>query len=656
MSATPFAIVQHGNQALITDGYDNREGIGEILQGFAAILALHLKYRTPLNLHLSGTLIEAAAWHAPDFFLWVKRLHGEGLLELIGSSYAQNIMPLFSMQHNLRQFNTAFGLYERHLGIGPDEVRTAWLPERVWHTGRLAPLVQSAALRNHGFHTVLLDERLIYPLNGDYARSPRRQFDERFGGGSYPPTLCAERLPAEGRAPAAAVRIANTDDLLALPIRRELRYCIPPCEDGHWRMLEALVERVSESGEAIHVYADDLEKCARVGPWGSRPWTVGQTHAYEQFLAWLSGHPRLKPVLISPWLESHPPVALQTVEPGTYYELAQPMGAGEDYQQWWHSAAFAPYREMLLAAERDVACAQDAYTGAGDSTLSPLRALAWKQLMACSYETAWQERGTDGRSAPAPWALALASHARATHVISAAARWAEQRDSRARATLVDIDCDGEEEIVMCNDALYAVICPRYGGRLVYLFDLTSAGSLVVGNPADDWNWQAELNRCMDVPRNHLGAFADVGHENDVYEVLEIRKGLDEVCVRLLNAQPGSPLQGRPKTFRLSEQSHHLVAAYHLPPAAVPLRIDFCLSPNYLSLLEGGREGLARIQSDCTRGWRNCDVSVAVRKDAAAPLVWEEASPPECGHGLIVRLAAYGPRFELAVGLGCPKNS
>jgi hypothetical protein len=328
------------------------------------------------------------------------------------------------------------------------------------------------------------------------------------------------------------------------------------------------------------------------------------------------------------------------------------MGGGEDYQAWWHSPAFAPYREMLLAAEREVACAQDAFQGADDSTTSPLRALAWKQLMACSYETAWHERGVDGHPAPAPWALAMASHARAVHVISGAARWVERRDGYAHAALVDIDCDGEEEVIICNDGLYAVLCPRFGGRLVYLFDLTGAGCLVVGNPADDWNWQVELNRCMEVPRNHPGAFADVGRENDVYTVQGIVEDPDEVCLRLRNSQPDSPLQGSLKTFRLSAQSHQLVAAYHLPPAAVPLRIDFCLSPDYLTLLERGREQLARVQTDCTRGCLNGDVGVVVSKDATAPLIWEEASPAECGHGVIVRVAAYSSCFELAVGFGC----
>ena len=41
--------------------------------------------------------------------------------------------------------------------------------------------------------------------------------------------------------------------------------------------------------------------------------------------------------------------------------------------------------------------------------------------------------------------------------------------------------------------------------------------MVVGNPCDDWNWMEELNRYMDVPKNHPGAFADLGFEHDAYD-------------------------------------------------------------------------------------------------------------------------------------------
>ena len=63
----PVALVHHANQYVITDGYADREGLGSLVTGYSALLRLHEKYRIPVNLHLSGTLVEAAAWHHPAF-------------------------------------------------------------------------------------------------------------------------------------------------------------------------------------------------------------------------------------------------------------------------------------------------------------------------------------------------------------------------------------------------------------------------------------------------------------------------------------------------------------------------------------------------------------------------------------------------------------
>src|SRR5206468_1848955 len=110
------------------------------------------------------------------------------------------------------------------------------------------------------------------------------------------------------------------------------------------------------------------------------------------------------------------------------------------------------------------------------------------------------------------------------------------------AGIVDIDNDGAEELVLKNDHLFAIVSPRWGGRLTHLFDLTCrSGCLVIGNISDDWNWQEELHRYMDHPRNHPGAFADVGHEHDTYEAaVATGQGL-AVGATLQNVEPGSPL-------------------------------------------------------------------------------------------------------------------
>src|SRR5262245_18064958 len=89
-----LALAHHANQYVITDGYADREGIGAILglacegyrRGLLPLLQMHLDYQVPLNLHLSGTLIETLAWHSPDSFSVIKWLRRAGLLEMVGSA------------------------------------------------------------------------------------------------------------------------------------------------------------------------------------------------------------------------------------------------------------------------------------------------------------------------------------------------------------------------------------------------------------------------------------------------------------------------------------------------------------------------------------------------------------------------------------------
>ena len=69
-----LALVHHANQYLITNGYDNREGLDDVVgrkggeSGYFKILELHQRYRIPMNLNVSGTLLEALLWYRPDFY------------------------------------------------------------------------------------------------------------------------------------------------------------------------------------------------------------------------------------------------------------------------------------------------------------------------------------------------------------------------------------------------------------------------------------------------------------------------------------------------------------------------------------------------------------------------------------------------------------
>ncbi|HYY40226.1 MAG TPA: hypothetical protein VE692_03170, partial [Nitrososphaera sp.] len=159
--------IHHANQFLITDGYENREGISTIVgsknstTGLIRILDLHMHYQIPLNLHISGTLMESLAWHSPIFFSELKALANLDLLEVIGSSYGQNMMRFFSDEHNFRQLNEELLLYENFLGWESKKIKVFWVPERLWDTKVLASVVANPRLRNEGYKYVVLDDRLL---------------------------------------------------------------------------------------------------------------------------------------------------------------------------------------------------------------------------------------------------------------------------------------------------------------------------------------------------------------------------------------------------------------------------------------------------------------------------------------------------------------
>ena len=661
-----LALVHHGHQHLITDGYDNHEGLSEVLESFAAVLALHLRYRVPLNLHLSGTLMSAAAWHAPEFFGWVRALRDEGLVEVLGSAWSQPVMPLFGAEHSRRQVVEELDLLQRHLGVPAAEVAGFWVPERVWDTDALASVLRKPDLANGGYRYVMLDDRLTYP------GAERAAFDRQTAPGRSPLPASASG-PAPGHPPRPDEvpdteldgrhlrpwRIAGADGLVALPISGDLRYAIPPKDPAAWRLLFETLDAVRVEGKgAVAVYADDLEKSAAVGPWTNGTWRRADVDAYEGLLRWLATTDKVETVLLGPWLAANPADATRPVEPGTFYELAAG-GAGDDYQQWWTSAPYAPYRAHLEGLQAELssppapgpaanATSNGNGSGPGSGATRRLWDLAWMQLMAGTYETAWHGLGA-GPDEPAPWARATASHSRAAHHTVAAARF----EPRPGVWSVDLDGDGESEVVLANERLFAVLSPRFGGRIVALFDLV-AGAMVVGNPADDWNWQEELNRYMEVPANHPGALADIGHENERWELVATRVATaGAVEAELRNVEAGSPLFGSLKRFRLGTGDAHLEMAYELIDAPERFTVELGLTPDYLTLLREGRAAVHEIHDHRRRGFAAGATAVWVELPDGQPLVWEPAPTRAAGHVLVLRVSAYRPVFVLRLGVGDP---
>ncbi len=634
------ALIHHANQYLITDGYDNRPGITAILgtkegqTGLRRVLELHRRYNVPANIHISGTLLEAIAWHQPEFLAGLKELCAAGLIELVGSCYGQNIMRFFGFHHNLRQLDEELELYKAHLGSDPAAIKTFWPPERLWDTESMAPVLTDTRLLNSGYQFVIVEDRTLLSAKGE--SSARHLYDRNQ---QWDPELFQ------------AYRIKGGQGLIALPIASNLRQSIPPEEPHHWYKLRsqlewlATVDPKSHPGDLIAIYGDDMEKSAGVG------WDEGGPSRFEAFLRWVSENSWIRPVKLADWTSTSRIAGTRALEVGTFIELANHFDAGENYEKWYFDSRWRPYREYFSWSQGRV---EELDRLGADRALITL---AEKHLLASNWETAWHtpSSGAHGHpesdGGPSPWIKALASHSRHAAVIAEAGFWMRHKDDEAHAYLYDIDNDGHVELIVKNDKLFAVFTPRWGGRLVYLFSVDGPdGTMLIGNPADDWNLLEEVNKYMEVPCNHPGSLVDCGFEHDSYSAsVRVAHG-GSVHAQLQNSETGSSAFSLLKELCLNYGDEALKVTYHLPESISHIEIDFGLSPNYVSLLRHGCRSLKPYSLDGARGWRSQGTAVWVRPESCDRVSWARACHEHFGHGRCIRLASSETPFALWIGV------
>lgn len=643
----PLILVQHANQHIVTGGYESREDVFDLHRALGGLIQEHLASRVPLALHISGTMTVALAWHVPAFKHLVRRAVEEGLLELVGSAYAQNVMPLFTREHNRRQLAETLHLYRRHYGVDPERVRCLWVPERVWNTDAIAEVVTSPDLPNGGYRAVFLDDRHAYRTEADNGDGEVSRWS--FDADSAPAAACrgddvfaSRPLPGGDGRHLRPYRIAGAEDLVVLPLSSELRYALPLHDGRQAEQLGRLLACARESGpDALLVFGDDAERSAGIGLWAPRPWHERGLAPYAATLTTLAGDPRVEVTLPSKWLACRAVTAVRPVDPGGFYELVTRQGAGDDYRGFWLAEEWRDCRQALEAVEA-LLCAGPAAPPPGG-----LWETAWHQLMVSSYETAWQEPDEHSRHRPAPWARATANHVREAYLLILGALHAERREEaqdHMSAQLGDVDGDGHDEVVLCNDAMFVVVSPRFGGRIVLACDLTSPGGrVVIGNVADDWNWQEQPHQFMARPRNHPGALADIGAENDAYAVVDLRVDSRGAALLLENVQAGSRLLGLRKCLRLAAGAASLEVEYLLPEGCGRVGVEFALCPDYLHLLREGRGSLVPVLQDTPsrRGFTAAQTAVWIDVAAGAPTVWDRPVEPECGHAGVLRLSAWG---------------
>lgn len=607
-------LVHHANQLLITDGYTHRDGIGPVAGAVLDVAAVHEAHGLPASLHLSGTLVEALAWHRPDVLDATRQRAASGLLEVMGGAYAEPVLTELSDRAVRRHLRVTAQVSARHLGTdGPGGLASAWVPERVWHP-RMGPLLAEA-----GYRRVALDDRLLLPAaeRPAYdARGPWAQRPERLD-----PALC---------------RVVREDSagLLVAPISAALRYLVPPRDDDDLALLDRLVDALPD--DAVLVYADDLERTAGVAGWEPA------LDRFARFAAWLEGHPRLRAARLADL--PAPPAAATPVHlaPGTYYELAHLHGAGDDYRGWGADLRWQPYATAVQRVERQL----DAGERGRD-----VDALAERLLLVAQHETGWQDVtdapgrdaaehvGPPGR-APAPWARATAAHVRDARPLMHVGRWAAAGGCAPTAVELDTEGDGEPEIVLADRSLWCLLSPRYGGRVTLLGVRDGDDArVVVGNPLDHWNFQEESHRYMQEPPGHPGAFGAHGQQDEAWQVLPPEAGPD--LARVVLTRPDG------QTRRIGLYDGRLALCWQ-GPGTTRVTVESLVSADYLRDLREGSRGTTgtggRQWAGMTAGGR----TTWTAWDAGAVCV-----PPTArlaGHGGAFAVSGAG-HLDVLVGVG-----
>src|SRR5947209_476080 len=120
-----------------------------------------------------------------------------------------------------------------------------------------------------------------------------------------------------------------------------------------------------------------MEKVAGVG------WDTRGPLQFEAMLRWLSENPFMQPVKLAEWAAAHRAGTERQIDTGAYAELVNEFGAGENYESWYYDTRWSLYRNYYAWSEERV---RELDSRGADPGLIQL---AWKTLLATTWQTAW---------------------------------------------------------------------------------------------------------------------------------------------------------------------------------------------------------------------------------------------------------------------------
>lgn len=592
------AWVHHANQSFADNGsLALRPGQpGYIGNSYHRVLDTHEYYHLPVDLHISGPLLQSYAFLQNDNGLLL-RMRGE-LVDVVGGFYAENIIPYADADMN--RFAALYELIIDSVLIKKpgwsDYPTVIWIPERVFKSELTMPYSLIAVINEvYGKYDsygrwvapcIILDDNVhewyshTYPDGTPCYNSHKVHIMyDNSGNYVYIVFICSI---------ARNNWVWNDVSIPGQPLNSHL-----------WGLQSA------SDQEQICLYGDDWEKAAGVADWDfGNP--GAPSNSYDHNLAWAHSQTWIQPVHIcevAKWWghdrkhDSNPlndPPSI-TIHYSAYPELHG--WTGGNYDNWYNEFKSTRAYGCSLSSDLNGNTITGDYEDLWKWAVGRLRGLpssritelGWITLMGMLYETAWHS----GPGGPLIyWGKNLWAHTRFAGYFAKGAEWFNSPPSVAMIDSGDYDGDGINEYAIMNDKLCALI-ERRGGRIIALF--TIDGDCVIGNLMTNWGYEGDEN-----DGGHQGLFEDSQAENSWFDVVVNIPSGSRARISLLERfdRYGNPSSDLSKTITLDYGKNYLRVAYS---SSNTNWTKAAVSPDIYDLLKNGY-GLQHISGLSPNGW------------------------------------------------------
>jgi len=507
-----IAFLHHGNQSFSDNGsYALRYGMeGYIGNSYHRIFDTHEYYNVPLDIHISGTLLQSYAFLRNDNDL-INRMKGS-LVDILGGFYAEHISPYVDIELN------RFALYYEKI-IDSSIVKkpgwqnyptVIWIPERVW---------KSEAIMPYSLIDVLNQEYGKYDDNGKYIApcividdaaqwinslsiDTRKVYKLIDQSGDY---VFVVFIDSDARNNMVWNDISNPSN----PLHQEL---------------VALSNDTDQ--QKVIIYGDDWEKAA-----GVAGWDFGQagapSNSYDHNISWIKSQNWIQPVHIcevAKWWGSDivngyspgsvPEIYWNQLQYSAYSELHS--WTGGTYDNWYYdfknTIAYGCDSSIDMNSNSKRGDYEDLWKWGreklittGDNNISRL---GWIVLTGMLYETAWH---TGPGGSLVYWGKNLWNHTRYAGGFWYGSQWLSFCDTLTKVMIdsTDVDGDGLREYEIYNNKILLIFEKR-GGRALWVFssDTTSSSNLF-----SNWGGEGDWD-----DGGHWGLFHDTQGWNSYFAV------------------------------------------------------------------------------------------------------------------------------------------